>query len=29
VPQSFELPKGGAKTVIQVPARSYSVIQFQ
>jgi alpha-L-arabinofuranosidase len=28
-PQSFEPPKIGAKTVIQVPARSYSVIQFR
>jgi alpha-L-arabinofuranosidase len=28
-PQPFEPPKGGAKIVIQVPARSYTVIQFQ
>jgi hypothetical protein len=24
----LELPKSGAKTLIQVPARSYTVIQF-
>jgi len=29
VPQPFEPPKSGTKTVIQVPARSYTVIQFQ
>jgi alpha-N-arabinofuranosidase len=29
VPQPFEAPKSGTKTVIQVPARSYTVIQFQ
>jgi alpha-N-arabinofuranosidase len=28
-PQPFDLPESGAKTVIQVPARSYTVIQFQ
>jgi alpha-N-arabinofuranosidase len=28
-PQSFEPPKVGTKTAVQVPARSYTVIQFQ
>jgi alpha-L-arabinofuranosidase len=28
-PQPFELSKSGAKTLIQVPARSYAVIQFR
>jgi alpha-L-arabinofuranosidase len=28
-PQPFEPPKSGTKTEIQVPARSYTVIQFQ
>jgi alpha-N-arabinofuranosidase len=27
-PQPFEAPKSGAKTVLQVPARSYTVIQW-
>jgi len=27
-PQPFEAPKAGAKTIIQVPARSYTVIQW-
>lgn len=28
-PQPFEAPRSGAKTSLQVPARSYTVIQFQ
>jgi alpha-N-arabinofuranosidase len=27
-PQEFDMPKNGAKTVLQLPARSYSVIQW-
>jgi alpha-L-arabinofuranosidase len=27
-PQLFETPKQGARTILQVPARSYSVIQW-
>jgi alpha-N-arabinofuranosidase len=28
-PQAFDVPKGGARAVLQLPARSYSVIQWR